>query len=112
MSLTACTAAVQLPPRLPAWLTLAQLQTQWARFCGEYHEPPHRALTAQCGRPTTPLAFLLHQLPPDVVYPLYLIGQPVGAPDLLRAGAEALGLDSSPRKGKAVFTWGLLVVKR
>ena len=72
------TAAVQLPPRLPAWPTFAQLQTEWARFCGEYHETPHRALTAQCGRPTTPLAFYLHQLPPDVVYP-----PPIKLDDLL-----------------------------
>jgi hypothetical protein len=58
-----------LLPRLPAWLTFAQLQTEWARFLNEYHDTPHSALSALVGRPTTPLDFYLHQLPAEVQYP-------------------------------------------
>jgi type II secretory pathway predicted ATPase ExeA len=49
---------------------------------------------------------LLGELNPRDFRPLYLIGQPVGAPDLLRAIAEPLGLESSPRKGAAARLLG------
>lgn len=62
----------------------------------------HLLLTAPAGMGKSCFCrLLLAQLNPRDFRPLYLIGQPVGAPDLLRAVAEALGLDSSPRKGKA-----------
>lgn len=44
---------------------------------------------------------LMAELNPRDFRPVYLIGQPVGAPDLLRAIAEPLGLEGSPRKGAA-----------
>jgi putative transposase len=63
------TVRLQLLPRLPAFPTLAQLQTEWARFLAEYHATPHSTLTALTGRPTTPLDYYLAFLPPDVQYP-------------------------------------------
>ncbi|MEW6753158.1 MAG: DDE-type integrase/transposase/recombinase [Candidatus Latescibacterota bacterium] len=59
----------QLLPRLPAFPSLAQLQTEWVRFLAEYHATPHSALTELMGRPTTPLDYYLAFLPPDVRYP-------------------------------------------
>jgi type II secretory pathway predicted ATPase ExeA len=49
------------------------------------------------------------ELNPRDFRPLYLVGQPLGVPDLLRALAEPLGLESSPRKGAAarLLTAGL-----
>jgi len=44
---------------------------------------------------------LLSELNPRDCRALYLVGQPVGAPDLLRAISEPLGLEGSPRKGTA-----------
>lgn len=44
---------------------------------------------------------LMAELNPRDFRPLYLVGQPVGLADLLRAVAEPLGLESSARKGKA-----------
>ena len=44
---------------------------------------------------------LMAELNPRDFRPLYLVGQPIGLADLLRAVAEALGLESSTRKGKA-----------
>lgn len=44
---------------------------------------------------------LLGELNPRDFRPVYLVGQPLGVPDLLRAIAEPLGLESSPRKGTA-----------
>ena len=44
---------------------------------------------------------LMAELNPRDFRPLYLVGQPVGLSDLLRAVAEPLGLESSARKGKA-----------
>jgi len=44
---------------------------------------------------------LLGELNPHDFRPVYLVGQPLGVPDLLRAIAEPLGLESSPRKGLA-----------
>lgn len=43
---------------------------------------------------------LMAQLNPRDFRPLYVIGQPIGLSDLLRAVAEPLGLESSGRKGK------------
>jgi len=63
------TVRQQLLPRLPTFPTLAQLQTEWARFLAEYHDTPHRSLTQLVGRPTTPLDYYLNHLPPDVRYP-------------------------------------------
>ena len=62
----------------------------------------HLLLTAPAGLGKSCFCrLLLAQLNPRDCRGLYLLGQPVGAPDLLRAVAEPLGLDSSPRKGKA-----------
>ena len=44
---------------------------------------------------------LMAQLNPRDFRTLYLVGQPVGLADMLRAVAEPLGLESSPRRGKA-----------
>lgn len=44
---------------------------------------------------------LMAELNPRDFRPLYVIGQPVGLSDLLRAVAEPLGLESSSRRGKA-----------
>ena len=63
------TVRLQLLPRLPAWLTFGQLQTEWARFLNEYHATPHTALSELVGRPTTPLDCYLQGLPADVEYP-------------------------------------------
>ena len=41
------------------------------------------------------------ELNPRDFRPLYLVGQPIGLGDLLRAVAESLDLESSARKGKA-----------
>lgn len=43
---------------------------------------------------------LMAELNPRDFKPLYLVGQPVGPSDLLRSVAEALGLESSFRRGK------------
>lgn len=43
---------------------------------------------------------LMAELNPRDFRPLYLIGQPIGLTDLLRSVAEALGLESSFRRGK------------
>jgi type II secretory pathway predicted ATPase ExeA len=62
----------------------------------------HLLLTAPAGLGKSCFCrLLLAQLNPRDFRALYLIGQPVGVPDLLRAVAEPLGLESSPRKGKA-----------
>lgn len=44
---------------------------------------------------------LMAELNPRDFRPLYLVGQPVGLTDLLRSVAEALGLESSSRRGRA-----------
>lgn len=44
---------------------------------------------------------LMAELNPRDFKSLYLVGQPIGLSDLLRAVAEPLGLESSARKGKA-----------
>jgi type II secretory pathway predicted ATPase ExeA len=44
---------------------------------------------------------LMDELNPRDLRTLYLVGQPVGLADLLRAVAEPLGLESHSRKGKA-----------
>ena len=44
---------------------------------------------------------LMAELNPRDFRVIYVVGQPVGLADLLRAVAEPLGLESSPRKGKA-----------
>lgn len=62
----------------------------------------HLLLTAPAGMGKSCFCrLLLAELNPRDFRPLYLIGQPVGPPDLLRAVAEPLGLESSPRKGRA-----------
>jgi transposase len=62
------TVRLQMLPRLPAFPTLQQVQTEWARFVAEYHETPHTSLTQIEGTPTTPLAYYLRFLPADVHY--------------------------------------------
>jgi hypothetical protein len=54
---------------LPAFPTLAQLQSEWLRFLAAYHATPHSTLSQLLGKPTTPLDFYLGFLPPDVRYP-------------------------------------------
>jgi type II secretory pathway predicted ATPase ExeA len=44
---------------------------------------------------------LMAELNPRDFRPVYLVGQPVGLSDLLRAVARGLGLEESARKGKA-----------
>lgn len=44
---------------------------------------------------------LMSELNPRDFRPIYVVGQPVGLSDLLRAVAEPLGLESSSRRGKA-----------
>jgi type II secretory pathway predicted ATPase ExeA len=44
---------------------------------------------------------LLDELNPREFKPLYLVGQPVGLTDLLRSVADAFGLESSCRRGRA-----------
>ena len=63
------TVRLQMLTRLPAFPTLQQVRTEWARFVAEYHDTPHSSLTRLTGKPTTPLAFYLHHLPDDVRYP-------------------------------------------
>lgn len=62
------TVRLQMLPRLPAFPSLEQVHTEWARFVAEYHDTPHSSLTRLTGKPTTPLAFYLHHLPDDVRY--------------------------------------------
>jgi type II secretory pathway predicted ATPase ExeA len=67
----------------------------------------HVLLTAPAGLGKSCFCrLLMAELNPRDFRPLYLIGQPVGAPDLLRAIAEPLGLESSPRKGAAARLLG------
>lgn len=55
---------------------------------------------------------LMADLNPRDFRPLYLVGQPIGLSDLLRAVAETLGLESSGRKGKTaqLLSEGLLKI--
>ena len=66
------TVRLQMLPRLPAFPSLPQVQTEWARFLGEYHDTPHSSLSHLMGRPTTPLDYYLRFLPDDVRYPAVL----------------------------------------
>ena len=62
----------------------------------------HLLLTAPAGMGKSSFCrLLMAELNPRDFRPLYVVGQPVGLADLLRAVAEPLGLESSPRKGKA-----------
>lgn len=62
----------------------------------------HLLITAPAGMGKSSFCrLLMAELNPRDFRPLYLVGQPVGTADLLRAVAEPLGLESSPRKGKA-----------
>ena len=62
----------------------------------------HLLITAPAGMGKSSFCrLLMAALNPRDFRPLYLVGQPVGTADLLRAVAEPLGLESSPRKGKA-----------
>ena len=62
----------------------------------------HLLITAPAGMGKSSLCrLLMAQLNPRDFRTLYLVGQPVGLADMLRAVAEPLGLESSPRRGKA-----------
>lgn len=62
----------------------------------------HLLVTAPAGLGKSSFCrLLMAELNPRDFRPLYLVGQPVGPADLLRAVAEPLGLESSARKGKA-----------
>ena len=62
----------------------------------------HLLLTAPAGMGKSSFCrLLMSDLNPRDFKPLYVVGQPVGLADLLRAVAEPLGLESSARKGKA-----------
>ena len=61
----------------------------------------HVLVTAPAGLGKSSLCrLLMADLNPRDFRPLYLVAQPVGLTDLLRAVAEALGLESSGRKGR------------
>ena len=62
----------------------------------------HLLLTAPAGMGKSSFCrLLMSDLNPRDFKPLYVVGQPVGLADLLRAVAEPLGLETSARKGKA-----------
>lgn len=62
----------------------------------------HLLLTAPAGFGKSSFCrLLMAELNPRDFKPLYLVGQPIGLTDLLRNIAEALGLESSFRRGKA-----------
>ena len=62
----------------------------------------HLLITAPAGMGKSSLCrLLMAQLNPRDFRTLYLVGQPVGLADMLRAVAEPLGLESRPRRGKA-----------
>ena len=64
----------------------------------------HLLVTAPAGMGKSSFCrLLMADLNPRDFRPLYLVGQPVGVSDLLRAVAEPLGLESSARKGKAAL---------
>ena len=63
------TVRLQMLTRLPAFPTLQQVHTEWARFVAEYHDTPHSSLSQLTGAPITPLAYYLRFLPDDVRYP-------------------------------------------
>ena len=62
----------------------------------------HLLITAPAGFGKSSFCrLLMGELNPRDFRCLYLVGQPIGLADLLRAVAEPLGLESHPRKGKA-----------
>ena len=62
----------------------------------------HILVTARAGLGKSSFCrLLMAELNPRDFRPLYVVGQPIGLSDLLRAVAEPLGLESSARKGKA-----------
>lgn len=62
----------------------------------------HLLVTAPAGLGKSSFCrLLIDELNPRDFRPLYLVGQPIGLGDLLRAVAEPLGLEGSARKGKA-----------
>ena len=66
------------------------------------HNRLHLLVTAPAGLGKSSFCrLLMAELNPRDFRSLYLVGQPVGLADLLRAVAEPLGLESSARKGKA-----------
>lgn len=66
------------------------------------HSRLHLLVTAPAGMGKSSFCrLLLAELNPRDFRPLYLIGQPIGMTDLLRNVAEALGLESSCRRGRA-----------
>jgi len=66
------------------------------------HSRLHLLVTAPAGLGKSSFCrLLMAELNPRDFRPLYLVGQPVGLADLLRAVAELFGLESHARKGKA-----------
>lgn len=66
------------------------------------HSRLHLLITAPAGFGKSSFCrLLMDELNPRDLRALYLVGQPVGLADLLRAVAEPLGLESHMRKGKA-----------
>ena len=66
------------------------------------HNRLHLLVTAPAGFGKSSFCrLLMAELNPRDFRTLYLVGQPVGVPDLLRAVAEPLGLEAHSRKGKA-----------
>ncbi len=64
----------------------------------------HLLVTAPAGLGKSSFCRLLFdELNPRDFKPLYLVGQPIGPADLLRSVADALGLESSNRRGRAAF---------
>lgn len=62
----------------------------------------HLLVTAPAGLGKSSFCrLLMAELNPRDFKPLYLVGQPIGLTDLMRNVAEALGLESSFRRGKA-----------
>jgi type II secretory pathway predicted ATPase ExeA len=80
-----------------AFLDAALLQAKNA-----LHSRLHLLVSAPAGLGKTSLCrLLMADLNPRDFRPLYLVGSPIGLTDLLRSVAEALGLESSYRRGKA-----------
>jgi general secretion pathway protein A len=68
----------------------------------------HLLITAPAGLGKSSFCrLLLDELNPREFKPLYLVGQPVGLTDILRSVADALGVESSFRRGRAAHAIAL-----